>query len=262
MNASPHPFELSPCLDSLFPAQSDVSALRALAELGFRRFEFWDWRTHDLAVLADAGSVFGLQPVVFSGNTFTEPLLAVETRPDALAHLRRSLDAAALLGVRTLVAHVGYVGDRAREEQWRTAVDTLRTAGAMAAAAGVVLLLEPLNSSVDHPGYFLDSLPAARRLIDEVDLPSVRLLLDVYHMWLMHADLLALLPEILPLVGHVHIADAPGRRQPGTGTIPWPRVMAELTAGGYGGVIGLEYFPSTDVSSSLLASRRVLCSLD
>ncbi|HEY3249277.1 MAG TPA: TIM barrel protein [bacterium] len=250
-------FELSPCLDSLFPTHSDAAALRTLAELGFTRFEFWDWRTHDLKALSAARVEFGLRPVVFGGNTFTEPLLAEQTRPAALAQLRRSFGVAKRLGVGALVVHVGYAGDHSREQQWQAAVDSLRAAGRMAAEAEIVLLVEPLNSAIDHPGYFLDSLPAARRLLEDVDLPGVRLLLDIYHMWLMHADLLALLPQTLPIVGHIHVADVPGRHEPGTGTIPWPAVVRLLGESGYSGSIGVECWASGTVTEALAATSRI-----
>ncbi len=158
-----------------------------------------------------------------------------------------------------LVVHVGYSeAGRSEGAQWRAAVEGLRAAGDLASQAGLVLLVEPLNSRVDHPGYFLDSLPEAHRLIREVGHPSVRLLLDVYHMWLMHPDLFAQLDEVMPEAAHVHVADVPGRHEPGTGTIPWADLTRRVGASGYAGLIGLEYFPSqTDVSLSLLASRRV-----
>lgn len=252
-------FELCPCLDSLYAGVPDEIALRSLADLGFRHFEFWDWRTHDLEVLAGARAAYGLHPVVFSANTFAEPLVSTRAHPAALTQIRQSVAQAARLGTTALVIHVGYAaaGDT-REKQWEAAVAALRRGGDLAAEAGVQLLVEPLNSAVDHPGYFLDSLSQARRLLEEAHHPSIRLLLDVYHLWVMHPDLLADLPDVLAITGHVHLADAPGRHEPGTGTIPWPAVMNLLSDGGYRGLLGLEYFPSTDVSLSLLASRRVL----
>lgn len=83
----------------------------------------------------------------------------------------------------TLVAHTGYaLRDRNRGEQWAAAVVGLRAAGDLAASVGVRLAVEPLNSSIDHPGYFLNSLSEADLLLREVNHPAVRLLLDVYHM--------------------------------------------------------------------------------
>jgi len=252
-------FELCPCLDTLFPDVSDDAALHALADLGFQRYEIWDWRDHDVAALRDARSALGLQLTVFSGTTFAEPLLTPEAHAPTLTHLRRSLDLANSLGTTMLVVHAGYgVPGRSSADQWQAAADGLRAAGSVAGSAGVTLLVEPLNSTTDHPGYFLDSLPAARTLIAEVGQPSVRLLLDVYHMWLMHPDLVAQLPTIAAETAHLHVADAPGRHEPGTGRIAWPEVMRQLSAGDYRGLIGLEYWPTSAPADALNKTRALL----
>ncbi|HEY3249107.1 MAG TPA: TIM barrel protein [bacterium] len=251
--------ELCPCLDSLFPDTSDRVALHTLADLGVRQYEIWDWREHDVAALRYARAELGLQLAAFSGTTFAEPLLTPEAHASMLTHLRRSLDLAESLGTTMLVTHVGYaVPGRSHADQRQAAADGLRAAGSLAGSAGVTLLVEPLNSTIDHPGYFLDSLPAARTLIADVGQPSVRLLLDVYHMWLMHPDLVVQLPDIAVETGHLHVADAPGRHEPGTGAIPWPEVMAGMADGGYRGMIGLEYWPLSAPADALAQTRQLL----
>lgn len=251
--------DLCPCLDALFPGGPVERALQRLAASGFRQFEFWDWRARDLDALAAAAASGGLSAVAFSGNTFEEPLVDPQAHPQTLAHLRRSLQVAHRVGVRLLVVHVGYTRPAAsRQAQWEAAVRGLRAAGELAAEAGVTLALEPLNSRVDHPGYFLDTLPEALRMLAEVDHPAVRLLLDVYHMWVMHGDLLAHLPQTLPLVAHVHVADVPGRGEPGSGTIPWREVMDALQKGGYEGAIGLECWPTGSAEVALRRSVEAL----
>jgi hydroxypyruvate isomerase len=238
---------------------SDEAALHTLADLGVRQYEIWDWRDHDVAAFRYARAELGLQLAVFSGTTFAEPLLTPEAHASTLTHLRRSLDLADSLGTTMLVIHVGYaVPGGSHADQRRAAADGLRAAGSLAGSAGVTLLVEPLNSTIDHPGYFLDSLPAARTLIADVGQPSVRLLLDVYHMWLMHPDLVAQLPDIAAETGHLHVADAPGRHEPGTGAIPWPEVMAGMADGGYRGMIGLEYWATTTPEEALVRTRELL----
>jgi hydroxypyruvate isomerase len=242
----------------VFPATPTAEALTRLAGLGFRQFEFWDWRKQDVGALARAAADARLSAVIFSGNTFEEPLVDRAAHGQALAHLRRSLEVADQLGVRLLVVHVGYaLPGRSREEQWAAAVEGLRTAGDLASAAGVTLALEPLNSRVDHPGYFLDTLPDALRILAEAGHPAVRLLLDVYHMRVMHEDLLDRLPAALPAIAHVHVADVPGRGEPGSGTIPWAAVMDALRAG-YRGAVGLECWPTGPAEAALRRCVEVL----
>lgn len=250
---------LCPCIDSIFADVPTAEALRRLHEMGFALFEFWDWRRQDMDALERAADALGLRPVIFSGNTFDEPLVTSADHPRTLQHLGRSLEVARRLGARLLVAHVGYwVEGASRSDQWEASVDGLRAAGDLAGAEGVTLAVEPLNSRTDHPGYFLDRLPEAERLIDEVGHPAVRLLLDVYHMALMHDDILERIPSAVSKAVHVHVADAPGRHEPGTGSIPWPLVMSRLSGGGYQGAVGLEFWPSGSPEEALGQSGRVL----
>lgn len=245
------------CLDALLPAP-EPAATAAVVRAG-EGIEFWDWRPRDLGALQALARAARRPVVAFSANTFDEPLVDPAAHPRALAHIARSIETARQLGARVLVAHVGYaIGGRDRRAQWAAAVAGLRQAGALAAAAGVTLAVEPLNSVLDHPGYFLDTLPDALALLEEVDQPAVRLLLDVYHMRMMHADLLAQLPGALPRTAHVHAADAPGRREPGTGAIDWSAVMGALRAGGYEGDIGLECWPTGEPAAAVRTAIEVL----
>ncbi len=253
------PFDLCPCLDTFFPGAPAERSLPQIAALGFRQVEVWDWRPWGDGALARAAEETGTRVRAFSGNTFAEPLVDPEAHDHTLAHLRRSLKVAQRLGTRLLVVHVGYpVAGRNRSEQWAAVVRGLRAAGDLAAAAGITLVVEPLNSRIDHPGYFLDTLPEALRLLAEVDHPAVRLLLDVYHMRVMHEDLLDRLPEALAVTAHVHVADVPRRGEPGTGQIVWPAVLEALRAGGYRGAIGLECRPTGTPEAALRRSRDVL----
>ncbi len=250
--------ELAPCLDAVFWNVGQDEALERLVGLGVRRFEFWDWRARDVDRLADRCAALGLQAVAFSGNTFEEPLIEPAAHPAVLRHLTESLAVASRLSVRVLVVHVGYArATLSREQQWAAAVRGLRQAGELALEAGVTLAVEPLNSLLDHPGYFLDGLPQACALVREVEHPAVRLLLDVYHMAVMHHDLLDRLTDALPLVAHVHVADLPGRGEPGSGTLPWRQIVPALRRG-YDGPVGLEWWPMLPVEDALRRCREEL----
>lgn len=251
--------DLCVCLDAVFGDAPIEDALRAAGETGVRTFEFWDWRGRDLAALARQATALGMSAVIFSGNTFDEPFVDPNAHARALVQLTRSLEIARHLGVQLLVIHVGYaIAGRSRADQWAAAVAGLRAAGDLAAGAGVTLAVEPLNSRLDHPGYFLDTLPDADRLLNEVGHPAVRLLLDIYHMQVMHDDLLERIPQVLAKTVHVHVADVPGRGEPGSGAVQWPRVVRILKEGGYGGGIGLECLPTGSPEAALARSLEIL----
>ncbi len=144
-----------------------------------------------------------------------------------------------------------------RSRQRDAITEALLRAAPIASKAGVRLLLEPLNTRVDHPGHFLDSTAEALEVINDVDDPAVRLLYDLYHSIVMGEDPQQVLAGSGHLVGHVHVADVPGRHEPGTGTIDWPLQLAALRSAEYSGAIGLEYKPSRDTESSLELIRQL-----
>jgi hydroxypyruvate isomerase len=105
---------------------------------------------------------------------------------------------------------------------------------------------------------FVDTIGRGLDIVAAVDSPGLRLLADVYHSAQTNEDLAGAIGGRMRYVGHVQVADTPGRHEPGTGTIAWPAVMDLLRAKGYDGPIGLEYFPSVDDAESLALTRRAL----
>jgi hydroxypyruvate isomerase len=136
------------------------------------------------------------------------------------------------------------------EVQWATLVENVRYAARRLGAAGRRLLVEPVNT-FDVPGFILPTTHEALALLDEVGEPNVLLQFDAYHVSRMGGDPAELLEAVFDRVGHVQIADAPGRHQPGTGEIEFPAFFAVLGDLGYSGVVGLEYVPSPDTAGSL-----------
>lgn len=123
-----------------------------------------------------------------------------------------------------------------------TFIQNLRFAAAAFAAEGCTLMVEPINT-FDVPGYALSTVADAIALIDAVGAPNLQLQYDLYHQQRMRGELIANLKKHLPQIGHIQIADNPGRGEPGTGEIAWANVFAAIEASGYGGWVGLEYFP-------------------
>ncbi len=122
-----------------------------------------------------------------------------------------------------------------RRTQHDAVVAALRRAAPIANGEGVMLLLENLNTRVDHPGHYLDRTPEALDIIDEVDDPSVRLLFDLYHAVVMDESPAEVLAGRLDRVAHVQIADVPGRHEPGSGRIDWAAELGWLLGHGYRG---------------------------
>lgn len=166
--------------------------------------------------------------------------------------LARALDYAAALGCRRLHCMAGLRPAGVVEAELEAIyLDNLGLAAERCAAAGVMLLIEPINSRIDMPGYWLDDIGKACRLLDKLAQPSVRLQLDLYHAQIIQGDLARTIEACLPLIGHVQIADNPGRHEPGTGEIHYPYLFDLLDRLGYAGWIGCEYKPLSGTEAGL-----------
>ena len=132
---------------------------------------------------------------------------------------------------------------------YATYLDNLRRALELFEPHGVGVLIEPINR-VDIPGYFLD-LPLARRVVAEINNPNLRILFDVYHVAMEGFDPAQLLRESRADIGHVQIADAPGRHEPGTGNINFAAVVSALAEIGYDDCIAAEYLPAGRTENGL-----------
>ena len=157
--------------------------------------------------------------------------------------VERALEYAARLDCQKLNCLVGRsIDDIAWDDQYACLVENLAWACERLESTGIVLHVELLNS-VETPGFFLDSLSAVRRLLGDV--PALRFQADVYHLQRTGGAIGPVLRQFADRIGHVQIADAPGRHEPGTGEIDFPLVFSVLDQISYGGYVGLEYEPST-----------------
>ena len=146
--------------------------------------------------------------------------------------------------------------DEARHRE--TLVENVRFAARLLAARGLRLMVEPVNH-FDIPGFFLNRTDQVLGLLDQVGEPNVFLQYDVYHAQREEGELAATLSNHLDRIGHIQVADNPGRHQPGTGEINYPFLFAELDRLGYAGHVGLEYIPSPDTGSSFGWLKEMGC---
>jgi hydroxypyruvate isomerase len=121
-------------------------------------------------------------------------------------------------------------------------VTSLRFAARELTSAGIRLLIEPINP-FDVPGFFLRSTDQAAAIRTAVGSDNLFLQFDVYHMAIVEQDVIAALHAHQHWVGHVQVADVPGRHEPGTGAVDFPALFAQLDAAGYTGAVGCEYYP-------------------
>ncbi len=138
------------------------------------------------------------------------------------------------------------------EAQYASAVESAKQAAAIADQADVKLVLENLNSKVNHPGYFLTSAKETLQAVKEVDSPHCRFLFDVYHEYVQNGDPIPVITEAVPYVAVFHVADAPGRHDPGTGQMKWDDIYKAIGKSQYSGYVAMEYTPEGDEVDSLI----------
>jgi hydroxypyruvate isomerase len=159
------------------------------------------------------------------------------------ASVWQGLRYAQALGVQQVHAMAGIVpAGVGAELAWSTLVDNLRFAADALAAHGVRVLVEPINT-FDIPGYALSVPDQAARLMDAVGRENVAMQFDFYHVCRMGLDVLAQWRLHAARIGHVQIADVPGRAEPGTGDMDFGAIWSQLADSGYAGHVGCEYFP-------------------
>jgi hydroxypyruvate isomerase len=136
--------------------------------------------------------------------------------------------------------------------QYTSMVEGGKQAAEIAAQADMKLILENLNSKVDHKGYFLTSAKEALQAVKEVDNPHFRLLFDIYHEYVQNGDPIPAINDAASYTAVFHVADAPGRHDPGTGQMKWDDIYKAIGKSGYAGYLTMEYMPVGDQVDSLV----------
>lgn len=247
----------SACIEWLFKDEAPDFAdrIRAAKAAGLNAVEFHLWDDKPIEDIRAALEETGVTLTSFCVGP-RRSLVDPAQHTEFLAAVTATLEIAKTLGRPPLVIASGFTReDVSLEEQRAEAVKALRQAAALAQEAGVVLVLEPLNTIVSHPGMFLSSTTLALDIIEEVNSPNLRLLYDVFHSNVMGEDMTDVLRGRIHLVQHVQFADNPGRNEPGTGTIDWRETVSTLRALGYDGAVGLEYQPTMPTTQSIASVR-------
>jgi len=224
-----------------FGTKDPVERVRRAADLGFTGVEMWPWRGKDIAALARVSRELGVEIVQFTGWGFVPGLNDPKNHDAFTAEIAASCATAETLGTKLILVVAG--NDQpgmTQAEMHQHVIDGLRRAVPIAEKHGVTLILEPMNVRVDHKGHCLYGSADAVRICREVGSPMVKINWDLYHMQISEGDLCGRLREGFDQLGYVQLADHPGRREPGTGEVHYPRVMRELWDLGYRDIVGAE----------------------
>lgn len=237
-------------LSMLFGEHAFLERFAAARAAGFTRVEYMFPYDYDAGELRAALDEHGLDQVQFNlpAGDWAGGDRGIAADPARVGEFRAGVEQAIayarVLDVSLINCLAGRRGDR------DTLVANVRHAARRLAEEGRTLLVEPVNTR-DVPGFLVATNGEAIGLLDEVGAPNARLQFDLFHTQVMEGDLVNRLRTHLDRIGHVQLADNPGRHQPGTGEINYAFVLGELDAMGYEGVVGLEYLPEPDTVTSL-----------
>lgn len=253
------------CFEMLYSDLTPAQKIAKIAECGFNYVEFWGWRDKSIPDILAACDENDVKVINFSGHR-KGSLVATETHDLFFADLEEAVAVARQIHCSTLMLLTNELGEGGvvnnsypnipQDEQYHNVQIGLEKAVTVV-PANITLVLEPLNTLVDHPGYYLADMETAVALIKAVNHPRLKILCDLYHFGVMGVDLSALITRHIDYIGYIHIADFPGRHEPGTGSADWFALLTLLKKKGYDGYVGFEYSPLNDSEESLKSIRSL-----
>ena len=255
-------FQTSACIEPMYGELPFLDRFQAAKDDGFDFVEFWGWTDKDLDAVKAAAERVGIGIAGFNGDAELS-LIDPAQKADYLAFLRRSVEAAKKVGARSVTIHSNGLGEGGvvidAYDQLSDTVKlcamfgTLQECAKIAEESGIQMNLEALNITTDHVGNFLKTTRMAAEMIRLIGSPKLRVLYDAYHMQLNEGSLCDNIRLYGDTFGHIHVADAPGRHEPGTGEICYPRVLRALEEAGYQGLVGFELIPQTSTAEAVKA---------
>lgn len=257
----------SVCIEMIYTEYPFLERILKAAEQGFDAVEFWNWDNKDMPAIKQAAAQAGIKIATFQSNR-GGTLINASQRDSFVAGIRESLAKANEMGVDKMFLLTDELGEErsvryqfpelSEDQKRQSVLDGLKTLAPLAEKAGVTLVLEPLNNLVDHAGYWLKYADVGFELVREVNSPNIRLLFDIYHQQVTEGNLIHRLTNHVDLIGHVHIADVPGRHQPGSGEINYPVVLGKLREAGYKGYVGCEFEPTVPSEQAAAAAVKLI----
>ena len=243
-------FLKSACIEPMYSEIPFLDRFQAAKDDGFEFVEFWSWTDKDLDAVKAAAEAAGIGISGFNG--------------DAELSL---IDPAQKTGARSVTIHSNGLGEGGLViNDYRNLSDTVKLCtmfgtliecAKIAEESGIQMNLEPLNITTDHVGNYLQTTRMAAEMTRLIGSPKLKVLYDAYHMQLNEGSLCDNIRRYADQLGHIHVADAPGRHEPGTGEINYAKVLSCLEGSGYSGLIGFELIPETSTLEAVKAIMKL-----
>lgn len=256
--------KLAANLSLLFPQLDFLDRFDAAARAGFRYVEYqfpYQWDRHEIARRARAAGVEVVLHNIPAGDHAGGDR-GIACLPERASEFRdgveRAIEYAQAAGCTRLNCLAGVVApDAPPARHFDTLVENVKFAADRLGAAGLALLLEPINTR-SMPGFFLTGTRQALEVLDAARAGNAWMQYDIFHMQIMEGDLARSIERLLPRIGHMQLADVPGRHEPGTGEINFDFLLRHVDRIGYAGHIGCEYNPCGDTVEGLAWAKPFL----
>ena len=232
--------KISVCIDMMFSYCNFYERIDQVRACGIDTVEFWKWSNKDLEKIAASGinvSIFNVDSADEQlSYDLSRGILNDGREQDFLRALDEGIPVYKKLHASGMIVLIGENAPYRSENVYRC----LQAAVPVLERENVNLLIEPLNAT-DRKGYSMPYASPVFALIKELDSPHVKMLYDIYHQHMTGDFDMEELKQNISRIGHFHVADAPGRHEPGTGKVDYTAILKEISALPYSGYIGLEY---------------------
>lgn len=220
---------------------------------GANAVEFWKWSNKDIVKVKEELVKNELSFSVFNIDCKDEKIsydlsrgiLNAGRKEEFILALKESISVYKELNANGMIVLIGETLDIPYEEQIDNIVKCLKAAVPIIEKENITLLLEPLND-IDRKNYFLPRSKEVFEIIRKVNSPNIKILLDLYHEQLMAGSLMNTIKEKILHIGHIHVADVPGRHEPGTGEINYKGILECLKELNYENYVGFEFRSTID----------------
>lgn len=247
------------CIEPLFGNIPFEDRVKIISEIGYEAVELWDSSDKDLDKFVEECKKYNIEVAACGLNDiWGNRRLNAPTR-DFMAVLEETIPNLKKMGCSSTIALTGEIDkNKTIEEQKKKIIETLKEAAKIAESENIVIVVEALNSYVDHKDYFLDSSKTGFEIIKEVGSDSIKLLYDVYHMQIMEGNIISNITDNIDLIGHFHSAGVPGRHELYSGELNYKNIITSINDAGYDKYFGIEYWPSINDKESLKQTDKFL----
>ena len=236
--------KLSLCIDMMFSQLDFYDKFDAVKNCGFNTVEFWKWKNKDIDKIVNIIKTKEMNVSIFNIDSSDEKLSYDLSRgilnagrvDEFLKALNECVPIYKKLGASAMIVLIGENAEYNKENVKRC----LQSAIPLLEEHNVNLIVEPLNS-FDRVGYSMPYAKPVFELLREINNPHIKMLYDIYHQNMMGDFDLTEIGDNIDLISHFHVADCPGRHEPGTGKVDYVSILKEIISFGYKGYIGLEY---------------------